>query len=343
TRAGRESSRLSERPRTNRARQGSRPDRGTSPRAPLAPPRDRDRHREERYPSRLRERQRKKALRDQDSDEHPVPDTGEPKIIQVVRNQFARWAAVSGGLFMLNIATGLDTPWFLFPAGGMAIGLLRNYASLWQQGYSWRDVLNRPPAQDSVEQKLSPGGRLPRQLPAPTTGEFGSHLTAIRQAQVDRTNILKLIDRMSPTEKALLPDDVIKTVDGLLQRATELARTLHILDSNLEAEDIAQLDERLEAIRREPENEEQERRINLLESRKRKLTLLLEQRDQAMRHLDSCIMAMQNVRWDMVRLRSSDADSALGDLANATQQARALSRDVGYAIEAASEVREALQ
>ena len=292
---------------------------------------------------RYRDRSERRSLRHKDTDEHPVPDTGEPKIIQVVRNQFARWAAISGGLFMLNIATGLDTPWFLFPAGGMAIGLLRNYARLWQQGYSWRDVLNRPPAQDSIEKTLSGGGRLPRQLPAPTTGEFGTHLAAIRQAQIDRTNILKLMERMSPTEKALLPDDVVKTVDALLLRATELARTLHIIDSNLDPEGVDAMDDRIAAIRREPDDEERERRLRLLESRKTKLAQLQEQRDQVMRHLDSCLMAMQNVRWDMVRLRSSETDSALGDLANATQQARALSREVGYAIEAASEVREAMQ
>jgi serine/threonine-protein kinase len=51
---------------------------------------------------------------------------------------------------------------------------------------------------------------------------------------------------------------------------------------------------------------------------------------------------MQNVRFDLLRLRSADAASALGDLTAATQQARALSRDVDHAIEAASEIREAL-
>jgi len=31
---------------------------------------------------------------------------------------FARWAAVSLGCFALNLATGIDSPWFLFPAAG---------------------------------------------------------------------------------------------------------------------------------------------------------------------------------------------------------------------------------
>jgi serine/threonine-protein kinase len=61
-----------------------------------------------------------------------------------------------------------------------------------------------------------------------------------------------------------------------------------------------------------------------------------------MRHMDSCILAMQNVRFDLLRLRSADAGSALGDLTQATQQARALSRDVDVAIAAAAEVRDAM-
>jgi hypothetical protein len=51
---------------------------------------------------------------------------------------------------------------------------------------------------------------------------------------------------------------------------------------------------------------------------------------------------MQNVRFDLLRLRSADAAAALGDLTMATQQARALSRDVDNAILAAGEIREAL-
>ncbi|HEU4682665.1 MAG TPA: protein kinase, partial [Gemmatimonadales bacterium] len=73
-----------------------------------------------------------------------VPDTGEPKIIQKVRGQFASWAAVSAGCMGINVATGIEQPWFLFPMFGMGIGLLRSYATLWQSGYSWRDVVSRP-------------------------------------------------------------------------------------------------------------------------------------------------------------------------------------------------------
>jgi small-conductance mechanosensitive channel len=250
---------------------------------------------------------------------------------------------VSGGLFMINVATGLDSPWFLFPMVGMGFGLLNNYARLWQAGYTWRDVLNRPPAPDAL---LGPGsgkgGKLSRQLPPPRADEYGAQLSQIQQAHADRAAIFKLLERLTPAERKMLPEDVPATVDGLFQRATDLARTLHAMDSNLDLEGRERIDQRIQALQREPDDEERARRMVLLERQKKTLQDLRGRREQIGSQLESCILAMQNVRFDLLRLRSADAGSALGDLTMATQQARALSRDVDNAIEAASEIREAL-
>ncbi len=271
----------------------------------------------------------------------PVPDTGEPMIVQKTRAQFAKWAAISGGLFMINVATGIGEPWFLFPAAAMGFGLVNNYAKLWQAGYTWRDVLSRPAAPDAVR---VPGakGKLTRQLAAPRFEEFGQQLGAVNQAYTDRAAILKLLDRMSPAERQMLPDDVQATVDGLFQRATDLARTLHAMDSNLDREGLDRIDQRIRALEREPDDDERARRMALLERQKKTLEDLGGRREQIASQLESCTLAMQNVRFDLLRLRSADAGSALGDLTMATQQARALSRDVDNAIVAASEIREAL-
>jgi serine/threonine-protein kinase len=58
--------------------------------------------------------------------------------------------------------------------------------------------------------------------------------------------------------------------------------------------------------------------------------------------MESCVLALQNMRFDLLRLRSADAASALGDLTAATQKARALSRDVDNLIAAAGEIRDAI-
>jgi serine/threonine-protein kinase len=271
----------------------------------------------------------------------PVPDTGEPLIVQKTRAQFARWAAVSAGCLMINLATNITNPWFLFPTVFMGFGLVNNYAKLWQAGYTWRDVLNRPPAPDAV---LGAGakGKMPRQLPPPRVDEFGQQMGLVTQAHTDRTAILKLLDRMSPGERQMLPEDVQGTVDALYQRATDLARTLHAMDANLDVQGLDRIEQRMQALQREPDDDERRRRMDLLARQKKTLGDLRGRRDHIASQLESCILAMQNVRFDLLRLRSADASAALGDLTMATQQARALSRDVDNAIVAASEIREAL-
>jgi len=289
-----------------------------------------------------RRQERSPRARHGRDDEHPVPDTGEPRIVQQVRGQFASWAAVSLGCFGINVATGLDTPWFLFPTFGMGIGMLRNYARLWQSGYSWRDVLTRPAAPDAIETIMTKGAKLPRRLPQPTAEEFGAHLPAILQVQSDRFAIGKLMERLPPTERKMLPE-VQQTVDSLYDRASDLARTLHAMDSNLDTEGLGSIDERIAALSKEPDDPERARRLNLLQRQRQTIIDLQGRKSQVASHLESCVLAMQNVRFDLLRLRSAGVAAVLGDLTQATQQAKALSRDVDNAIAAAGEIREAMK
>jgi hypothetical protein len=274
--------------------------------------------------------------------EELIRDTGEPKIVQQVRGQFASWAAVSLGCFGINVATGLDTPWFLFPTFGMGIGMLKNYAKLWQSGYSWRDVLTRPPAPDAIETMMVKGAKLPRRLPQPTAEEFGAYLPQVLQVQSDRFAIAKLMERLPPSEQKMLPE-VQQTVDSLYERATDVARTLHAMDSNLDTEGLGSIDQRIAALSKEPDDPERARRLNLLQRQRQTILDLQGRRAQVASHLESCVLAMQNVRFDLLRLRSAGVAAVLGDLTQATQQAKALSRDVDNAIAAAGEIREAMK
>jgi tRNA A-37 threonylcarbamoyl transferase component Bud32 len=289
----------------------------------------------------LTKSQRREARRERHG-RIPVPDTGEPKIIQKVRGQFASWAAVSAGCMGINIATGIEQPWFLFPMFGMGIGLLRNYATLWQAGYSWRDVLTRPPAPDAIESTRVKAGGAARQIPPPSTEEYGAHLSAVLQVHGDRLAILKLLAKLPASERRMLPE-VQQTADALYARATDLARTLHAMDTNLDTEGLGAIEERITALRREPDDPERARRLNLLERQRQSITDLRGRRSQVASHLESCVLAMQNVRFDLLRLRSAGVAAVLDDLTQATQQAKSLSRDVDNAIAAAGEIREVMK
>jgi serine/threonine-protein kinase len=242
----------------------------------------------------------------------------------------------------INIATGIEQPWFLFPMFGMGIGLLRSYATLWQSGYSWRDVLSRPPAPDARETTMAKGGKGGRALEPPSAEDYGAHLPAVLQVQGDRLAILKLMSKLPASERKLLPD-VQQTAEALYARATDVARTLHAMDTNLDSEGLAQIDERIEGLAREPDDPERARRLKLLQRQRQTIADLRGRRSQVANHLESCVLAMQNVRFDLLRLRSAGVAAVLGDLTQATQQAKALSRDVDNAIAAAGEIREALK
>jgi serine/threonine-protein kinase len=239
----------------------------------------------------------------------------------------------------INIATGIEQPWFLFPMFGMGIGLLRSYATLWQSGYSWRDVLRRPPAPDAVETTMVKGVRAGQ---LPTAEEYGAHVGSVLQVHGDRLAILKLVSKLPASERKMLPE-VQQTADALYARATDLARTLHAMDSDLDSEGLAQIDERIAGIQREPDDPERARRLSLLQRQRQTITDLRGRRSQVASHLESCVLAMQNVRFDLLRLRSAGVAAVLGDLTQATQQAKALSRDVDNAIAAAGEIREAMK
>jgi serine/threonine protein kinase len=272
-----------------------------------------------------------------------TPKTNEPKIVQDARNSFVRWASVCGPLLVLNMATGSHIPSWSLMVGGiwMAFGLVPKYVRLWHAGYSWRDVLSRPPAPDAIEARLSPGGSRPRDLPAASRDEFGTHTVDVQQARSDRKAILRVVDNLPQSEKKLLPD-VIATADGLLNRAEDLARTLQAMSGGVDLNGVARIEQKLGAARGQPDGPERDRQVSLLERQRQALNDLLGRRRQVEEQLQSCVIAMQNVRYDLLRLKSAGVDAVLGDLTHATQQARALSRDVDNAIAAAGEIRDVL-
>jgi serine/threonine-protein kinase len=329
---------------------GARRPAGGASRAPGGLPRaDVPRSTRPELPVRLEARMRERRLErwgDRAKDNELVRDTGEPVIVQRVRQKFAKWAAVTGGLLLLNIATGFHGPWSLVVGAIYAFGsgLISDYSKLWHAGYSWRDVLQRPPAPDAVEARgaVGAGGKIPRQLPPPSPAEFGLQAAKMRQAHADRAAILKLLDRLSPAEREMLPD-VVQTVDGLYSRAQELGRTLQAMDAGFGPGDVARIDARIAGLQSQPEGEERDRQLGLLARQKSALGEMASRRGDIEAHFESCVLAIQNVRYDLLRLRQAGLDAVVNDLTQATQAARALSRDVDVAIAAAGELREAMR
>ncbi|MDH3495685.1 MAG: protein kinase [Gemmatimonadota bacterium] len=266
----------------------------------------------------------------------------EPEIVRSFRAEFSRWAAVSGALMLINVGTGITEPWFLLVAGIWGFGIGTRYAKLWQAGYSWRDVLNRPPAPDAVEARM-PATAAPKQLRgARDVGadeDFGPLAEQITQLRRDQAAIRQIVDKLPASERALLPD-VVQTVEGLARRALDLARTLSQMEGEVDPETLARLEARIKNLRDEGGDD---RRIELIERQRGVLGELVERRKSLEAQFEACVLAVQNVRFDLLRLRSAGVSAVLDDLTSATQAARVLSEDVEAAIGAASEIRRELE
>ena len=271
----------------------------------------------------------------------PAVPGGEAGVVRKTRASFISWASVSSGVVILHVVTG-GWDWAIWGVGMWgAFGVLPQFLRLWHAGYSWRDVFQRPAAPDAIEAQLAAAGSRPPDLGPATSGEFGRQTEAIQQARSDRKAILRIMERLPKSEKKLLPD-VVATIDGLLNRAEDLARALQAVSAGVDPGTLNRLHEKIEATKRQADNPERGRQLDLLERQRQTLTDLLTRRQLIEDQIESCVLAMQNVRFDLLRLRSAGVAAVLEDLTHATQHARALSRDVDHAIAAAGEIREAL-
>src|SRR5206468_10263892 len=130
-----------------------------------------------------------------------------------------------------------------------------------------------------------------------------------------RNGMLLLVDRLPNSERKLQPD-VVATADGLPNRAEELARTLHAMSGTVDRGALARLEEKIQETKhpgglgltrrpREGNHAERDRQVALLERQRQALTDLLTRRQLVADQLESCVLAMQNVRFDLLRLRSA--------------------------------------
>jgi hypothetical protein len=275
-------------------------------------------------------------------------DSAEPKIVRDFRSSFASYVSVNGSLMMLNLLTGIDSPWFLFCAIPWGIGMASSYGKLWTSGYSWRDVINRPPAADAIEAPKSKkkGGsqrRLPQASAAQeaSTGDYGKLAGQMRQLQTDRQTIIQMVERLPDSERQLLPE-IGPTVEALMNRAVELGRTLKQMEGEVDQSALDKLDGRLKELESQGPGPERERRLYLMRRQRKTLLDLIERRTKVEAQFESCALAIQNVRFDLLRLRSAGVSAVLDNLTMVTQQAKALAIDVNAAIDAAGEIREAI-
>jgi serine/threonine protein kinase len=220
----------------------------------------------------------------------------------------------------------------------MAVKTWRRGKSLREAGLKLRRVLLMPRAKWVIPGP--PPAPRERQLEKLASREVldGPYGPAVRRAVEEREGILDIFVKLSKADRALLPD-LVPTVNGLVERVAHLAQSIHRLDESIDLRLIDELDARIAEAQSDSESVDDERRLALLRRQRDTMQELVQRRAALARQLDNAGLALGNLRLDLIKLRSSGLQSALSDVSTATQEARALSREIGAALEAAAEVK----
>ena len=248
------------------------------------------------------------------------------------------------GLFVINAMTG-SYPWFVFPWIGLSIGIFVRALALWHDGVRLRDLFRRPSG--VVVQELgAPGAQAA--LPDPDARAralAGSdviasvHGDAVRRAVEDEHAIKGILASLTPPDRAQLPD-VEPTLRALVERVASLAQAIHRLDADVRPEQMSTLETRIAELRALPESApDRDRRLTLLERQRTTLSELQSRRKVLADQLENASLVLHTMRLDLLRLRTAGIANAAADVHSVTQEARALSIDIGRVLEAAAEVR----
>ena len=244
------------------------------------------------------------------------------------------------------------------------------YAKLWTDGYDWRDVFRQSRQRslyevltetvDDVQGLVDKDKRREvlersraRRLASGTAGttpvsplpelhaEAGAHAAKVQQAALDRDEIVRLIDSMPPTERSQVPD-VIPSARALFQRIQTLAVSLADIERNLPAgavdsieTEIATLEAAANPLDRVA-SEGRVRRLAQLKRQRRALGDIVQRRHVAADRLESCLLALQNMRFDVLRLRAGAQTHA--HITSLAVEAMNLAREIDTAMYVADEM-----
>ena len=288
------------------------------------------------------------------------------------RRSLAPYIAVNAVLLPLDLFAGFDVGGPIFAIWTVVKAV--QYSKLWAAGYDWRDVFRQPrdrlfadvaaekidearaifdekkraEVRERVRQqrRLGSGAGSGRALSPGTTGtpaaraDLGPETPEVARARSDRDEVYRLLNQLSEDDREMLRD-VGPSADALYDRIQALSRTVatlerHDVNSQLSATDreISLLESQANPLEHEA-SEQRVRRLAGLRRRRRGLVDLRGRRDDSKAKLESCRIALQNVRLDVLRLHSGT--QSYQQVTLVAEQAMQLARDVDNFVQAVDE------
>jgi serine/threonine-protein kinase len=295
-----------------------------------------------------------------------------PPVIQF-RRKIAPYLFVNSVVVLFTLFGSND---FFFLTVLWSIYIAFKYAKLWSEGYDWRDVFRQPRekeimevieeaveyvramfdsqararlrearAQRKIAARLSPTA-LPSGFDASPASSYaasqlgGPQGDRVRQAMADRDEILRRVNDLPKAQKEQLGDvsrsamALAEKVQGLALSYDEVARQdLGAAREQLEGE-ITTLESAANPLERG--SEDRVRRLAYLKRQRRALVDASQRKEALSAKLETCGLALQNMRFDLMRLGASpQMHQHITSLAN---QAMKLTENVDDALFVADEM-----
>jgi serine/threonine-protein kinase len=256
-----------------------------------------------------------------------------PEVVKF-RRKIAPYLFVNGVIVIASIVGESD--FFGFTVI-WSIYLAFKYAKLWADGYDWRDVFRQPRDRDLIDvaddaltyargmfnrdqrkamrdqrrSRLSrPSGALPRSTGVSTDAfvqSAGNYGDRIRRAELDRDEILRLLERMPAAERSRIPD-VGRSADALAEKVKYLSLALSDVERSAGPGGAAAIEAEISVLENAANpldtsgSEERVRRLAHLKRQRRAVVEISTKRDAIAAKLDTCVVALQNIKLDLMRL-----------------------------------------
>ncbi len=287
------------------------------------------------------------------------------KDVVAFRRVISPFLFVTGAMLTVKLIGGPD---LLFISAFWGINVAYKYARLWSDGYDWRDVFKQPRdkmmvdvAADTIDgakaifdrdkrtemrekarrRRLSGGSSTSDVgVRALTSGDAialgsGPHAGVARQALLDREEVLRLVESLDPSERQRIPD-VVPTARQLAESIMGLATALTTLEREAGTVSVAAMDKEIAMLESQANpldsaaSEARVRRLALLKRSRRGAADLETRRTDLAAKLESCALALQNLKFDILRLKTGS--QSWQHVTTVAEAAAALARDVDAAV-----------
>ena len=290
--------------------------------------------------------------------------------VRAFRGKFGTFAFVNAVIIAFSIFGHADFLG-LTPLWGIYIAF--KYSKLWNAGYDWRDVFRQPRdrrlvdlAGETIEEarglfdkerrKLPRAQRMLPPLPMPGNTQqqraagfdpmrtdMGVYRGTVQRAEQDRGEILRMVSSLPPSDQSLV-EGVIPATEALFQRIQLLAQAAAADEKSSAPDALAQIEAQISELEAQANplergSEDRVRRLALLKRQRRGVADVTRRHDDSRAKLDSCVLALQNMRLDILRLRAGAVASAGSHITQLTERARSLADEVDAAVYGAESAR----